>query len=149
CRRRCLRRRRCPRPRRCLRQTRRTKRRLPEWNLVCTRSATTTSRPPPAQSTRSAPCGEGPDRAIDNVDSGADHMPQPSHSDDTRIGRPRERLAKNRECQLLAALIPQLRTREHRWWTPEHLRRTWPTPIRFDWLDERPDVRGRLTHKLT
>jgi hypothetical protein len=76
-------------------------------------------------------------------------MPQPSDSDDTLIARARERLAKNRECQLLAALITQLRTREHRWWTPEHLRRTWPTPVRFDWLDERPDVRGRLTHKLT
>jgi hypothetical protein len=73
----------------------------------------------------------------------------PLESDETLLARARERLARNRECQLLAALITQLRSRQHRWWTPEHLRRTWPTPVRFEWLDARPDVRGRLTHQLT
>jgi hypothetical protein len=69
--------------------------------------------------------------------------------DEPLVAAARERLAKHRECQLLASLITQLRSRVHRWWTPEHLNRSWPTPLRFEWLDERPDVRGRLTHQLT
>jgi hypothetical protein len=69
--------------------------------------------------------------------------------DDALVAASRERLAKHRECQLLAALITQLRTREFPWWTASHLRRAWPTPLRFEWLDGRPDVRGRLTSELT
>lgn len=61
----------------------------------------------------------------------------------------RHKLARSPEAQLLAAIIRQLRTRPHPWWSPENLRRSWPTSMRFDWLASRPDVRGRITHELT
>jgi hypothetical protein len=79
-------------------------------------------------------------------------MSEISHSlesDEVLVGRAQERLAKHRECQLLAALITQLRSRNRPWWNPAELRQVWPTPLRFEWLESRPDVRGRLTNQLT
>lgn len=70
-------------------------------------------------------------------------------SDEALVSRAQERLAKHRECQLLAALITQLRARNRPWWTPSELRSVWPTPLRFEWFEGRPDVRGRLTNQLT
>lgn len=70
-------------------------------------------------------------------------------ADEVLVARAQERLAKNRECQLLAALITQLRDRDRPWWSAAMLKQVWPTPIRFQWFEGRPDVRGRLTHQLT
>jgi len=74
---------------------------------------------------------------------------QPLDADDVLVARAQERLAKNRECQLLAALLTQLRERNRPWWSPQVLRQVWPTAQRFQWLDKRPDVRARLTNQLT
>ena len=74
---------------------------------------------------------------------------QPLDADDVLVARAQERLAKNRECQLLASLLTQLRERNRPWWSAQVLRQVWPTALRFQWLDKRPDVRGRLTHQLT
>ncbi|MEQ1572325.1 MAG: hypothetical protein ABMA64_42270 [Myxococcota bacterium] len=72
-----------------------------------------------------------------------------TETDEALMIAAREHLARHRECQLLSALITQLRSKEFPWWAPTHLRGIWPTPTRFEWLDARPDVRGRLTHQLT
>lgn len=74
---------------------------------------------------------------------------QPLDADDVLVARAQERLAKNRECQLLATLIDQLRERNRPWWNARTLKDIWPTATRFQWLEKRPDVRGRLTHQLT
>lgn len=74
---------------------------------------------------------------------------EPLDADEVLVSRAQERLAKNRECQLLAALVTQLRERDRPWWTAGMLKKVWPTPIRFQWFESRPDVRGRLTHQLT
>lgn len=74
---------------------------------------------------------------------------QPLDADDVLVARAQERLAKNRECQLLALLLTQLRERNRPWWSPQVLKQVWPTAQRFQWLDKRPDVRARLTNQLT
>lgn len=74
---------------------------------------------------------------------------QPLDADDVLVARAQERLSKNRECQLLAALLDQLRERGRPWWNAQALKEIWPTATRFQWLEKRPDVRGRLTHQLT
>ena len=43
-------------------------------------------------------------------------------ADEVLVARAEERLAKNRECQLLAALITQLRERDRPWWSAAMLK---------------------------
>ncbi|MEQ1506355.1 MAG: hypothetical protein ABMB14_29260 [Myxococcota bacterium] len=74
---------------------------------------------------------------------------QPYDADEVLVARAQERFQKNRECQLLAALIAQLRDRNLVWWSPAEMNQVWPTHTRFQWFESRPDVRGRLTQKLT
>ncbi|MEZ4238421.1 MAG: hypothetical protein R3F59_20175 [Myxococcota bacterium] len=76
-------------------------------------------------------------------------MTDTQEADEALVARAQDRLADHRECQLLAALIEQLRERGLPWWTPEQTARRWPTATRFRWLEARPDLRARLTHELT
>lgn len=76
-------------------------------------------------------------------------MSDVNDADDLLVARARDRLAKHRECELLASLLAELRERRRPWWSTSVLKKTWPTPVRFLWLDQRPDVRARLTHELT
>jgi hypothetical protein len=70
-------------------------------------------------------------------------------ADDVLLARAQDRLANHRECQLLAALLVQLRERRLPWWTPAVTTKLFPTAARFRWLEARPDIRARLTHELT
>ncbi|MCA9489463.1 MAG: hypothetical protein KC621_06055, partial [Myxococcales bacterium] len=74
---------------------------------------------------------------------------QPLDADEVLVARAQEKLAKNRECALMASLLTQLRERRRSWWSAEVLREIWPTSTRFLWFDKRPDIRGRLTTDLT
>ncbi|MCB9687720.1 MAG: hypothetical protein H6738_23985 [Alphaproteobacteria bacterium] len=74
---------------------------------------------------------------------------QPLDADEVLVARAQEKLAKNRECALMASLLTQLRDRRRPWWSAAVLREIWPTSTRFLWFDKRPDVRGRLTTDLT
>lgn len=72
------------------------------------------------------------------------------HETDAQLeAKAQERLAKHRECALLASLLGQLRERALPWWSPVVLREVWPTAARLGWLEKRPDVRARITTELT
>ena len=51
-------------------------------------------------------------------------------ADEVLVARAQERLAKQRECGLVAALITQLRDRNRPWWSASTLRELWPTANR-------------------
>ncbi|MEO0603880.1 MAG: hypothetical protein AAF211_20760 [Myxococcota bacterium] len=74
---------------------------------------------------------------------------RPLHDDPALEARATEEYAKRRDAQLVADLFEFLRLHPRPWWTAQFLRSRWPTRERMRWLEDRPDVRARITHELT
>ena len=70
-------------------------------------------------------------------------------SDDRLAQLATAHLVKSASLQLVAELLTRLREMNFPWWTPEQLRRAYPAVERMRWLDQRPDVRQRITTQLT
>ncbi len=69
--------------------------------------------------------------------------------DEARQKEARLFFGKSPHLQFLAELYDKLRTTGPTWWTPEQSREAWPAAIRMGWFSQRPDIRQRITTKLT
>jgi len=58
-------------------------------------------------------------------------------------------LTKHQNIQLVCELMTKLRESALPWWTPKHLRNTYCATDRMRWFRERPDLRQKITTKLT
>ncbi len=69
--------------------------------------------------------------------------------DEARQKEARLFFGKSPHLQFLAELYDKLRGTAPTWWTPEHSREAWPAAVRMGWFAQRPDIRQRITTKLT
>lgn len=70
--------------------------------------------------------------------------------DDAALARAeREHLGKHGALQLVAELIAKLRQVQPSWWRADKLRERWNATDRMRWLEQRPDLRQRITTQLT
>ncbi len=82
-------------------------------------------------------------------------MPPLSHpsaggqSDETLAEEATKHLAAAPALQLVAELLQRLRAMSVAWWSPESLRARWSASERMQWLAQRPDLRQRVTSRLT
>jgi hypothetical protein len=74
---------------------------------------------------------------------------EPLPSDDRLAQLATAHLTRSSALQLVAELLTRLRDMNFPWWTPEQLRRAYPSAERMRWLEQRPDVRQRITTQLT
>jgi hypothetical protein len=78
------------------------------------------------------------------------HPPVEGEVDDAALGRAaREHLGKHGALQLVAELIAKLRQAQPSWWRADALRTRWSANERMRWLEQRPDLRQRITTQLT
>ncbi|HEU4406540.1 MAG TPA: hypothetical protein VFS43_14840 [Polyangiaceae bacterium] len=77
------------------------------------------------------------------------HQDAERKDDDVLAREARTFLLATPTVQLVAELLTKLREANLPWWSPEVLRRTWPATERMRWLNERPDIRQRITTALT
>ena len=74
---------------------------------------------------------------------------EPLPSDDRLAQLATAHLTRSSALQLVAELLTRLRDMNFPWWTPEQLRRAYPSAERMRWLEQRPDLRQRITTQLT
>ena len=77
------------------------------------------------------------------------HTETPKAEDAALAQESRSHVAGSPALQLMAELISKLRSSRFSWWTPEQLRGTWDATERMGWLEQRPDIRQRITCSLT
>ena len=76
--------------------------------------------------------------------------PETPQPDDAALAQAaRAHVANARTLQLIAELLQRLRDSRFSWWTPQVLRDTWDATERMRWFEERPDIRQRITCRLT
>ncbi|HVY45561.1 MAG TPA: hypothetical protein VHB21_06755, partial [Minicystis sp.] len=80
---------------------------------------------------------------------GFEHQDAERKSDASLAEEARAFLAGSPARQLVAEILHRLRATEAPFWSPEALRQRFPAEARMRWLAERPDVRQRVTSKLT
>jgi hypothetical protein len=82
-------------------------------------------------------------------------MPPLSHpsaggqSDEALAEEAKKHLAAAPALQLVAELLHRLRAMNVGWWSPASLRAKWSATERMEWLAQRPDLRQRVTSRLT
>lgn len=77
------------------------------------------------------------------------HQDAERKDDDVLAREARTFLLASPTVQLVAELLTKLREADLAWWSPQALREAWPATERMRWLDERPDIRQRITTALT
>lgn len=77
------------------------------------------------------------------------HQDAERKDDDVLAREARTFLLASPTVQLVAELLTKLREADLAWWSPQALREAWPAAERMRWLDERPDLRQRITTALT
>lgn len=76
--------------------------------------------------------------------------PDTVHADDETLERDaRAHLAKSPHLQVIAELLAKLRGGHFAWWSPTFTRSQWRALPRMQWLAERPDLRQKITSRLT
>jgi len=77
------------------------------------------------------------------------HVDADRKSDEVLAQEAGSYLTKNQNVQLVCELMTKLRESALPWWTPRHLRNTYSAADRMRWFRERPDLRQKITTKLT
>ena len=77
------------------------------------------------------------------------HHSYVADDDDLLAREASQHLAKLPSLQIVCELMLELRRAEPAWWHPEALRAAWPANTRLSWLNQRADVRQRITTVLT
>ena len=70
-------------------------------------------------------------------------------TDEARAEEAKKFLAASPARQLVAELLERLRKSSAPWWSAESLRAKWPAFDRMSWLATRPDLRQKITSRLT